>query len=145
MCQFHVPDNRCVRLFKTRHLHDALLGHLIYNPNMSALNPGYWFVEQRAKPRITCAYPAIVRGVAHSGTRFQDVMQLCDLSTLGMYLKSARALPVGQTLFLVFWFSSHPKPAQASALAARGTVVRTEVRADGSHGIALHLLRYRFI
>ncbi len=101
--------------------------------------------ERRAKPRIACTYPAIVRGVENSGARFQDVAQLRDLSASGVYLQSKRAMQRGETLFLLFWFSSHPKPTQACALAARGVVVRTETRADGSHGIALRLERYRFV
>ncbi|MBI5300649.1 MAG: PilZ domain-containing protein [Chloroflexi bacterium] len=101
--------------------------------------------DRRSKPRVACAYSAVVRGIETQGARFQEAAQVRNLSASGLYLKLDHALTNGRALFVVFWFSSHANQADSAGLAVRGTVVRNEIQSDGSCGIAVRFRQHRFI
>jgi Tfp pilus assembly protein PilZ len=102
--------------------------------------------DRRSKPRIECSYPAIVRGTDARGKKYQREAIARNLSVGGLYLQLNQPAEVGSQLLVVVNLSSEPAtPAEALSVAARGVVVRTEVRPDGTHGMGIRFERYRFV
>ncbi len=44
------------------------------------------FVERRGKPRMRCAYPAVVRGLSQLGKKFEETATVLNLSATGAYI-----------------------------------------------------------
>jgi len=102
--------------------------------------------ERRSKPRVSCSYPATVRGHLADGVRFESRAVLSNMSASGMYLRTQRKVQPGQTLFIVVRMSTASLvQAGIPQLAAFGHVVRMEPKVDGSYGIALKLVNHRFL
>ena len=101
-------------------------------------------MERRAKPRIHCKYPAIVRGIDLQGGKFEENAVLANLSASGVYVLVNRSVVQGSKLSLAFRFSSTPS-AQVPAVVARGVVVRSDRNADGTHGLGVKFERYRVL
>ncbi len=100
--------------------------------------------ERRRKPRIDVDVQAVVRGVDAQGRRFQQSLQVCNLSASGVFMRSEEKLEkfhLGAQLFVVFSFASVCQPS-ALALAVRGTVRRLEITARGN-GVAMTFQDYR--
>jgi hypothetical protein len=103
-------------------------------------------VERRIKPRIQCAYPAIVRGYEPEGGKFEEKAVLGNLSAGGLYLRQNRYIEKGKKVAVHVRFSSAPpEAAKAPSLATLGFVVRSEVQENGTYGLAIKFQRYRFI
>lgn len=103
-------------------------------------------LERRGKPRVTCSYPATLRGSGDDGSRYDARAVLSNMSASGMYIFTKRPLRLGARIFIVVRMSTRPLGmANLPQLAARGNVVRVEPRVDGAYGVALKLNRYRFL
>lgn len=104
------------------------------------------FSERRSKPRISCFFPAIIRGRANGSHRYQSSAFLTNLSACGMYLQITRRLSPGTPLFVVVRLSSFlPAHLTAPQIAASGTVIRTELLPDGNYGVGFLLKLHRFL
>ena len=102
-------------------------------------------IERRGKHRITCDYPAMVKGRDRLGQNFVEQGRVVNLSSTGIFLVIGRnvekdaeitvkiALPTGSLV----WGTSN--------LATSGIVVRNETQTDGGSGIAVKFHGYRFL
>jgi hypothetical protein len=103
-------------------------------------------VERRGKPRVSCSYPATVRGHLTDAVRFESRAVLSNMSATGMYLRTQRKVQPGHPIFVVVRMSTASLAQEGiPRLAAFGHVVRMEAKIDGSYGIALRLITHRFI
>ncbi len=103
-------------------------------------------IERRGKPRVSCSYPAIVRGVDVAGSGFRERAVLANMSASGMYFRIRRFIPHGENVDIVVHLSTSPlSQAKAPRIAACGSVVRVEPLPDGSFGVALKLAYHRFL
>lgn len=101
--------------------------------------------ERRTKPRIQVAFPALVRGRDSAG-KFEEDARIDNLSAIGLYLRTKRRVALGSSLFVTLRFTAQPSfQIAAPILATRGTVVRTDVKPDGTFNLAVKLDRYRFL
>lgn len=133
-------------------LDDAAYAKFVYILGMSSVQPiansslPSIPIERRNKPRIQVAFPALVRGNDADSGKFQEDALVDNVSASGVYLRLNRFLAPGSSLFVVLEFSQHPSPERVvPRLAAHGTVVRSEVRHDGTCGLAIRFLRHRFL
>jgi hypothetical protein len=102
-------------------------------------------IERRSVPRIAAPFPATVRGVDQAGDRFRIDTVLDNFSAAGLYVRLARPIEPGATLFVVVRFTVAPAPKLAApGVAARGVVVWAEPQ-PGAWGIAMKFTRQRFL
>lgn len=95
-------------------------------------------IERRRKPRIQCAYPAIVRDLEDC---FEEQAVLSNLSIAGLYLRLNRTVALGHRLLVSIQLAAEPTE-QTATLVVRGVVVRSELQPNGQWGIALRFDRY---
>lgn len=104
------------------------------------------FTERRAKPRVSCSYPALLRGRSSTGMQYEARAVLTNLSASGMYLLTHRAARLREQVQITVRLSTAPLQHQVvPSIAATGSVVRVEHRPDGSYGVAVLLHSYRFL
>lgn len=102
--------------------------------------------ERRAKPRMDCAYPVLLRHHQAGGDIFESQATITNISASGMYLRTWHYVPRGQTLFVMARLSNQPaENSPAPNLAATVEVVRVEAKPDGSYGVAVRMQRHRFL
>jgi hypothetical protein len=102
-------------------------------------------LERRSKPRIKCAYTAIVRGSSTAGKRFEEHATVLNLSAGGVYVLVNRYIQEGQDLSVKIAFPTGSLEWGTSNLASDGVVVRTEPLSEGSLGVAIKFQHYRFL
>lgn len=103
-------------------------------------------IERRAKPRMNCAYPVVLRTHQSWGEKVESRATITNISASGIYLRTTHFIPRGQNLFLMALLSSLPaESSNGLSLAATGQVVRVEPKPDGSYGMAIQMRRYRLI
>lgn len=113
---------------------------------MTLLHPKPEFVERRSRPRLSCSYPAALRGWLPGGKRYEARAVLSNLSASGMYLRTKHVLRLGELVFVIVRMATRPlDTAAVLRIAALGIVVRVETKVDGTYGVALQLRRYRFL
>jgi hypothetical protein len=102
--------------------------------------------DRRAKPRIACHYPAVVRGQDVRGEKFQVYATLENLSASGLYLSVPQKVALGERLFVFVRLSSSPdEDEQAPQIATFGKVKRSEPKRGNVYGVAVQLYHYRFL
>jgi hypothetical protein len=102
--------------------------------------------ERRAKPRIQCGYPALVRGRETDGREFEARATLENLSAGGAYLRQQQFVTPGQPLTVLIRLSSaSPEEVRVPSIATLGTVVRSKLQADGTCGLAIKFRHHRFL
>lgn len=102
--------------------------------------------ERRAKPRINCTYPVVLRTHLNRGEKTESQGTITNISASGFYLRTHNFIPRGQNLFLMARLSNLPANKNiAPNLAATGQVVRVEPKPDGSYGVAIQMQRYRLV
>ena len=102
-------------------------------------------VERRSKPRIKCAYPAIVRGCSLNGKKFEENAAVLNLSASGVYVLLNCFIQKDQELSVKIAFPTGSLEMGTSKLATTGIVVRTEALSEGVLGIAIKFQHYRFL
>ena len=100
-------------------------------------------IERRGKPRIKCAYPAMVRGCSTEGKKFEEHATVLNMSASGVYLLVNRFIQKGQELSVKIAFPSGSLKWGSSKLVTTGVVVRTDFL-EGTMGVAIKFLHYRF-
>lgn len=107
-------------------------------------NPG--FAERRAKPRIQCSYPAVVRTHVPGGGKVVAQAILSNMSANGMYLRSKHSFQPGESLLIMVRMSTTPlNQDTVPVIAAKGIVTRSEPHTGGVFGIGLKLTHHRFL
>jgi hypothetical protein len=97
-------------------------------------------IERRRKPRLYEPFPAKVRGEDADGVSFELDTVLDNVGPGGLYLRLARNVSQGATLFIVVRLSPAPgKTVFAPTMAFRGIVERVEPGPDGRCGLAVSL------
>ena len=106
----------------------------------------FGFVERRRKPRITTPFEARIRGCDARGQRFKSVTTVCNLSVGGIYLRLMHIVAPGARVCIAMRLhAAHAADArQPGRVLMRGTIVRSEVFADGACGVAITVNRHRF-
>ncbi|MGD0612075.1 MAG: PilZ domain-containing protein [Anaerolineales bacterium] len=99
--------------------------------------------ERRGKPRMKCAYRAMVRGSVN-GKKFEENGTVLNLSASGAYVLLNHMIDKGQDLSIKIVFPTGSLECGGSKLAANGVVVRTEGLSEGVLGIAVMFQHYRF-
>jgi len=102
--------------------------------------------DRRAKPRMDCDYPALLRQRLVDGGTIERLVTISNIIASGMYLRTQHYVPRGQILFILTRLSNKSsKKSEAPNLAASAKVVRVEPKPDGSYGVAIRLQRYRLV
>jgi hypothetical protein len=102
--------------------------------------------ERRRKPRIYYPIPIKARPAGRAAERFELNTYANNLSAGGFSAPSEREFLPGQRLFFIVRFSLDKSlNARVTAIAAHGTVLRSEVQLDGSYVFASSFDRYRFL
>ncbi len=100
---------------------------------------------RRRQPRRQVQYPAVVRGVAPDGKKFQVRATVHNLSAGGLYIQMGQAVEVGAVLEVNFRLSSAALGREkAPSITASAIVVWIKSVEDGTFGIGLRLLRNEF-
>jgi hypothetical protein len=102
-------------------------------------------LERRAKPRINCDFPALVRGRDPLGKKFEENARVINLSTSGIYVLVHRSIQPGDVLSLRIALPTGSLRWGTSNLSANGIVVRNELQSDGVTGIAIKFMTYKFL
>lgn len=103
------------------------------------------FAERRAKPRINCDYPAIVKGVDKLGNKFAEEARVINLSSSGTFLVTLRSIQIYTDVQVKIALPTGSLKWGTSNLTASGNVVRNEDQLDGAVGIAIKFQGYRFV
>jgi hypothetical protein len=101
--------------------------------------------ERRLTARIELPFPARLKGVDRTGRVFTEHSVLDNLSSGGVHMCVMRDIPLGVEVTVAVRLSAEAGVAPALRLAARGKVVRTEPRPDGSWGVAVEFTRRRIL
>ena len=114
------------------------------NPHQTSESADTTGRERRGKPRIRIPLPVTVRGADENGKPIEWNTRVENISTSGLYMKMAQRVAAGTALLVVVNFA---QPAETitnpAGIVAHGNVVRSELRQDGSCGVALHFSGYR--
>ena len=102
-------------------------------------------VERRSKPRIKCAYPAIVRGCSLNGKKFEENAAVLNLSASGIYVLLNCFIQKDQDLSVKIAFPTGSLEWGSSKLTSNGVVVRSETLSEGILGVAIKFEHYRFV
>lgn len=101
--------------------------------------------DRRGKPRISCSYPATLRGETPEGKKYETPAVLANMSAGGLYLRTKHQMQLGDILQVeVHMAVKQPPQTEAPRLSGLGSVVRVEPKADGTRGVALKLQKHRF-
>ena len=103
------------------------------------------FIGRRGKPRMKCAYPAMVRGFSNVGKKFEDNGTVLNLSASGIYLLVNCDIQKGQDLSVKIAFPTGSLEWGSSKLSTNGVVVRTETLSEGVLGAAINFQHSHFI
>jgi hypothetical protein len=101
--------------------------------------------ERRLTARIEAPFPARLKGIDNAGRPFSEQSVLDNLSNGGLHMCLSRSIQQGSGVTVSVRLSVASSAAPVLKLAARGTVVRTEERPNGSWGIAVEFTRRRIL
>lgn len=103
-------------------------------------------LERRRKPRIFQPFHVQVSGKDIQGETFEVGTVLDNMSTIGIYLKLDRSVALGVKLHTVIRLSTASfEELEIAKVAAETVVVRTEPLPNGLWGLALMIVKRRFI
>ena len=99
--------------------------------------------ERRLKARINEPFPARIWGVDSDALPFNVPGVVDNISSSGVYLKTAQAVTVGSEVKLIVHFLSGPTSGVTASL--QGRILRSESQGDGKHGLAIAINKHRFL
>ena len=103
------------------------------------------FSEKRAKPRINCDYPAIVRGLDARGNESIQNARVINLSTGGIFIVAQQPIQNNAEVHVRIALGTGSQALGTSRLATPGNVIRNEPQADGAVGLAIQFQGYSFL
>ena len=99
--------------------------------------------ERRRKPRLTEPFPARVWGVDSGDLPFNVNCVLDNISSTGLYLRMPTLVEAGSEVRLIVQLLNGPNTGATAAL--QGYILRSELLADGKHGVAIAIENHRFL
>jgi hypothetical protein len=103
------------------------------------------FAERRAKPRINCNYPAIVKGRDTLGKKFAEKGRVISLSSSGIFMVTNRSIQNNAEVHVKIAFPTGSLEWGTFKLATVGVVVRTDFLSERVIGVAIKFQHYRFL
>ena len=101
--------------------------------------------ERRIKPRVICDYPVIIQGNDSDGNKYNENAKLANLSASGLYMKVNRNIKKGSLLSVSVFLTSALIEKDTPRIVTNGIVVRTDPQIDGTYGVAVKFINYRFL
>jgi hypothetical protein len=120
---------------------DLHLGELIAENESSTAEPQTF--ERRRKPRLTEPFPARVSGVNSGDLPFYVDCVLDNISSTGLYLRMPKFVNAGSEVRLIVHLLNAPN--QGATAALQGCILRSELQADGKHGLAIAIKNHWFL
>lgn len=111
--------------------------------NHKSARAGSQKVERRRKPRLRERFPARVWGVDSGDLPFNVNCVLDNISATGLYLRMPKLLDTGSDVRLVVHLFNGLTTGASAVL--EGWIVRTDLQADGKHGVAIAIEKHRFL
>ena len=106
----------------------------------------YRGAERRIKSRLKGPFPAKARGVNAGGEAFEVETVIDDLSAGGLHMRLGQPVSPGTVIFIVTRLTHVGVPeVSVPRVALRGLVLRSQLRLDGSFGVAAAILSHRFL
>jgi hypothetical protein len=102
------------------------------------------YPDRRAKHRIQCNYPAMVKGRDAFGKNFSEQGKVVNLSSSGILLLVPRSIENNTEVNVKIAFPTGSLEWGSSNLATKGVVVRNEIHTEEMVGIAVRFHGYRF-
>ncbi len=99
--------------------------------------------ERRHKARIKEQFPARIWGVDSGDLPFNVEGVVDNMSSTGLYLRTARLLDPGIEVKLIVHLLNGPTSGVTASV--NGRVLRSDERSDGKHGLAIAISRHRFL
>ena len=99
--------------------------------------------ERRQKARIREPFPVRIWGVDSGELPFNVDGVVENISSTGVYLMARRPVSVGSEVKLVVHFLSGPTSGVTASL--QGSILRSEPRDGGQHGLAIAISSHRFL
>jgi hypothetical protein len=103
------------------------------------------YSERRGKPRIICNYPVIVECAFGGRKKHKENAKLLNLSATGLYVVMNSNINDGSPLSMTILLTDELGETDSPKILTNGIVTRTDYRLDGSYGIAVKFISYRFI
>jgi hypothetical protein len=100
-------------------------------------------LERRHKPRVKEPFPARVWGVDSGDLPFNVDCVLDNISSTGVYLRVPKLVDAGSEVRLIVHLLHGPTSGVTASL--QGRIVRTELQADGRHGLAIAISKHKFL
>jgi hypothetical protein len=102
-------------------------------------------MERRRKPRISQPFHVRVSGKDTGGDAFEISTVLDNMSSAGIYLKLDRSVDLGKRLNMVIRLSTSIAEEEIAKVAVETVVVRRESLANQLWGLALLIVKRRFL
>jgi hypothetical protein len=99
--------------------------------------------ERRRKPRLKEPFPARVWGVDSGALPFNIDCVLDNISSTGLYLRAPTLVDTGSEVRLVVHLLNGSSTGATASL--HGRILRTELQADGKHGLAIAIENHSFL
>lgn len=99
--------------------------------------------ERRSKPRINEAFPARLKGVAIDGAEVSGPGIVDNMSAGGLYLRGGHQLRLNSEIEVVVHLFVEEET--GSTVETKGTVIRVDSLADGTHGMAMTIRQHKFL
>ena len=99
--------------------------------------------DRRGKPRLSEPFPARIWGVDSGDLPFNVDCVLDNISSTGLYLRMARPVDVGNEVRLIVHLLNGPTTGATASV--QGRILRSELQADGKHGLAIAIEKHRFL
>jgi hypothetical protein len=106
-------------------------------------NAGAQTVERRRKPRLKEPFPARVWGIDSGDLPFNIDCVLENISSTGLYVRVPKLVDAGSEVRLIVHILSGPTSGVTASL--QGRIVRTELLADGRHGLGVAINKHKFL
>jgi hypothetical protein len=102
-------------------------------------------LERRAKPRIICDYPALIKSQDAHKKIITGEARVINLSSGGIYLLIASPVLADAEVHVKIAFPTGSLVWGTSNLATTGVVLRCEPQVNGTFGIAIKFHGYKFL
>jgi hypothetical protein len=99
--------------------------------------------ERRQKARISEPFPARIWGVDSGNVPFNADGVIDNMSSTGLYLRTPKAVGSGSEVKLIVHLLSGPTSGVTASM--QGRVLRSELQADGTYGLAVAISKHRFL
>lgn len=104
---------------------------------------GPHYAERRRKPRLEEPFPARLSGLDSGQVPFYVDCVLDNISSTGLYLRLPKLVDAGSEVRLIVHLLN--ANSQGATAALQGCILRSELQADGKHGLAIAIKNHWFL